>query len=676
VTTPPEFRSSLVLIGSRLSTDQFGTGFIVEQTGATTRIVTCRHVVLDNGGVEQIRIVGDPKITLLGMGDDPAFDLAVLEVTPPLPGTPLPIISRQTTESIVLEGYRNIGETYLRQPSLGNVIRPSAQISKKTGEEVGGWEFAAEELYRLEPGNSGSPVIDRSFCAAFGVANARSTDGKTGLIVAISNLPRIWAPARGLFLDKRIILFAHPNDKQVVDAMLASLVDKIDRPVFLHLWGETPLDTFVVEACDILIIAWSQSLQADCSEIIHPGLGKRAQAKRRVIPVTVDQSNRGAAFDQFLPQNIWCEYTKGGDTKRLIWAIEGKNPDQPTLPHEPPGPDPELNNDSTLADLAAGCAKGAVTFIVGCALPREADLVVGLISKAGLRSADVFLPIDLVGTCYSFRNSDAQLENEMRFLHTLKQIAAPYYDLCRIVEKVLQRPVGRLNAPPQRQLIVTTNLDLALEAALLQTGIPFLRIVHDRSSIKLHVSNFTDDDAKYTRGRSIEEVFEHAASVDPTVVEQTLEDHNLGNAQNPLQNLSLGNAKVILYKLLGTNDIDRSAVLTTEQLHSYLPGLQNGYARPVAVTKILNNTDLLLLGYGHMDFSFRVVLQLLASLDGKRHRYMIQSCPSPSEFDPLRKIERDLWPKMTQRRAIEQRIETVENDSDLFVRTLSTMVAG
>ena len=140
LTTAPESRSSLVLIGSRLSSDQFGTGFIVEQTDTATRIVTCRHVVLDNGGVEQIRIVGDPKITLLGMADDPAFDLAVLEVTPPLPGTPLPIVSRQTTESIlfaprplqtVQRYYRMIRHLQVHRyfPFLGHAYRFSLSIT-------------------------------------------------------------------------------------------------------------------------------------------------------------------------------------------------------------------------------------------------------------------------------------------------------------------------------------------------------------------------------------------------------------------------------------------------------------------------------------------------------------------------------------------------------------------
>jgi hypothetical protein len=56
---PNDLGPSLVLIRSKLSPRKFGTGFIVEQNGVSTLVVTCRHLIVGErsvGGVENAKI--------------------------------------------------------------------------------------------------------------------------------------------------------------------------------------------------------------------------------------------------------------------------------------------------------------------------------------------------------------------------------------------------------------------------------------------------------------------------------------------------------------------------------------------------------------------------------------------------------------------------------------------
>jgi hypothetical protein len=693
-----EFDKSLVLLFSAVAKGVFGTGFIIEQTGDATIIATCRHVVRDivqsrmpgapapdgippepeiGQEVENVRISGieDAHVSLLAIGPDDAFDMAVLEVRPPLREPPVAISRLRTTDAVALEGHsaERTG-MYLRKPADGDITFHVDQISMQTGEIVVGWQIKVKPGFALHDGFSGSPVMDSGSGAVFGVANAKSTDGSTGLVLELSNLPRIWPPSESLFVENCTVLFSHPDDSSVADELVLGLKDKLQSPVRLHLWHDKPIDTLVAAESSRLLLLWTDSLANHCAQLVETTLKSRKAAEKPFVPVSIAGSPPPGPLEVIVPQNAWCNYLKADDLNRLVWSITGENPAPPEVVAQPPEPEALAPVSKALTDLVEHLKSGSVTFVVGCARPAESQIVGKLISTAGIPGPAQILPLDFTGTCFSFSRNVADLDEEMRVLHTLDGIPQAYEDLCRIIRKGTQRQPRRLNAPVQPQLIVTTNLDSGLEVSLLHAGIPFMRIVHDRSSVVLYVSEFEEQDALVTVGRPLEEILNYAAEVPITVIKQDMEQHNGGKVQNALQNLSLGSAKVVLYKLIGSNDIKRSAVVTTEQLLSYLPTLQSQSATPIAITGILNNTYLLLLGYGHLDLSFRVVQQFLSKVDGRFDRFMVQPRPPSDTPDPLRMLERNCWTNLTDRRLNEMNMMTVQQNPAAFVSSLAQLV--
>ena len=191
-----DISDSIVLITGRDSdrSRNFGTGFAIAQDDKTIYLLTCAHVVRDVGGREQVLADGIPA-TVIAAGDEVGFDLAVLRVEGLWDKPRLSLcLSGEVEKPLIIAGFYQFDPKTppaLRtiRGSLGEQIRLS---SRDGSDRVKAWDLKIEGEYYLQPGYSGSPVIDRENGCVLGVVTHQIGKGEKGLAISIQALVKIW----------------------------------------------------------------------------------------------------------------------------------------------------------------------------------------------------------------------------------------------------------------------------------------------------------------------------------------------------------------------------------------------------------------------------------------------------------------------------------------------------
>jgi S1-C subfamily serine protease len=169
-----EFHDSVVLIESKEDNNRrFGTGFIIYQDKQITYLLTCSHVVEDVGGIEKVKAAGESATVIAFDGSD-GFDLAVLRIDSLFIKKPLDLgrfAEKGNTFKAV--GYKSYdGKRFLREPIRGKLGEQVVLQSKLHIEPILAWYLKIDEEYSLQPGNSGSPVIDEASGKVLGVVRS------------------------------------------------------------------------------------------------------------------------------------------------------------------------------------------------------------------------------------------------------------------------------------------------------------------------------------------------------------------------------------------------------------------------------------------------------------------------------------------------------------------------
>jgi hypothetical protein len=190
---PSQLIDSVILITSSDSTRKdFGTGFVIHQDQQATYVLTCAHVVRDVGGEENLRI-GSNLVELIALGEDDGFDLAILKVKGLLEKPKLSLsVSGEEGLSFILAGFSRQGRAILSRQISGKLGNQSLIVSGKRHAQTYAWDLKIEDEYRLQPGYSGSPVVDKISGKVLGVAIQRLGEGETGLAISIEALEKIW----------------------------------------------------------------------------------------------------------------------------------------------------------------------------------------------------------------------------------------------------------------------------------------------------------------------------------------------------------------------------------------------------------------------------------------------------------------------------------------------------
>jgi S1-C subfamily serine protease len=159
-------RSVVKVLGQACGYEQEGSGFVV----SPGLVVTNAHVIAGEGTTQVV--VGASSFGATPVLFDPSYDLAVLRTDAPL-GSPLKIapavVSRGTQGAVV--GYPHNGPLTVAPSGVSAVFTAA-------GRDIYNQTPVDRQVYQLdavvEPGNSGSPVVD-SDGQVIGVVFSRST---------------------------------------------------------------------------------------------------------------------------------------------------------------------------------------------------------------------------------------------------------------------------------------------------------------------------------------------------------------------------------------------------------------------------------------------------------------------------------------------------------------------
>ena len=185
---------SVTLITSEISEiPDFGSGFVIHQDEGTTFLLTCAHVVKDVGGKTKVK-VGADLAEVFKIGSENGCDLAILKVDKLLGRPPLKLSnSAAKGKRIIIAGY------YQNETKVKTLRRISGVIGERIVFELDGdrtvaWDIEIDESskYFLQPGYSGSPVVDEQTGATIGVISQRVGTGRQGLAISIEAVRKIW----------------------------------------------------------------------------------------------------------------------------------------------------------------------------------------------------------------------------------------------------------------------------------------------------------------------------------------------------------------------------------------------------------------------------------------------------------------------------------------------------
>lgn len=188
-----DWHDSVILINSNdPNISRFGTGFIIHQDEQFTYVLTCAHVVREVGGLNKVSTKGIPAM-VVASGEDDNIDLSVLRFEGLLDKLPLALCPiGEEGHSFITAGFQFFDQDYLIRPLHGKLGKQVGLESKKRKERIDAWDLQIVDDYRLQPGYSGSPVVDEESGYALGIVSHRHGEGERGLAISVESLKSIW----------------------------------------------------------------------------------------------------------------------------------------------------------------------------------------------------------------------------------------------------------------------------------------------------------------------------------------------------------------------------------------------------------------------------------------------------------------------------------------------------
>jgi hypothetical protein len=441
---------------------------------------------------------------------------------------------------------------------------------------------------------------------------------------------------------------------------------------------------------------------------LEAAIHKQVEGEHRVIPVILPGvSDANMQLPSVLKRNTWVllsEHLEDRATlERLYWGITGKKLVATARPVTQPRPLQNEAIEEAVGSLAETLSTENVTYFVGAGAysgavtlpPSSSEITREMLRD--LQLIDDFYkflvpPVDVVGSYYAANSSTGKLENKVvDMIHNRSSVVPKLcQQLADLLSLLAHRPTPRIRARVQ-QLIVTTNLDVMIERALLQKGISFTRLVQHTSSAKIEVNRYRNvvrvSDSKIQisspegaqtialdRWDDLDTVI---ANNERTVVGDASLGGGRSTALNSLPVKELCGDDPILYKFRGSTDVRGSCALSVEQYLNYTRSLlQHGFV-PAQLSEILSNSPVLLFGYGYFDPDFRLVFHGLLHTAVELRRdtvYSVQLPPDQEPEDSLRKMEVRLWDKVKQVALRDLKIHTLESSCEEFLQLLISSV--
>jgi TIR domain len=416
---------------------------------------------------------------------------------------------------------------------------------------------------------------------------------------------------------------------------------------------------------------------------VKSAINTQAQSQRPVMAVFLPGAGDPDTIEipAFLGLNTRIVFKISTDEdeplKRMIWGIKGVNPYATAAPKvavettEPPGTVAAVN--SAVAFLSSWIRTGRVTFFVGPAAsqvdpalpPRDFEIAVKLLQELKLIESDengILPPLDVAATIYGMGKSDPVLEMSVVSQIAARSTCSPptHANLAQLLKKLMSRekPRGRRL---EKQLVITTNIDVIMERELLRAGVGFTRLVQHKSDKKLYLANYHGLRTAHLNDDGLLEVIfdgENRALAPEQVTGAVLEEP-------------------VLFKLRGSQDIPGSCALTRPQLLHLGRTVITEKLLPDELLKITDNTPIVLLGTGVLapDFQYLANTLLFNAWESDHGKYLIQLSPEHDTGDPYRRMEAGIWEEIKQT-AMRKKLTPVEEHCDRFVARLIAGLEG
>jgi len=471
--------------------------------------------------------------------------------------------------------------------------------------------------------------------------------------------------------------------------------------------GTSPLqsiDQAIRRSRSVAVFVSNESLGPWQNREVQASIQSQIVNNIRVIPVLLP----GASLDKFnalplfLTNNRYVDFRTGLDEPEefynLRWGILEEKPplEQPDKPEAAVvEPTTEINAaDEALNDLVEILKAGTVTFFLGPGasygsnpMPAQAsDIARDLLAELKIIQADyqeLLPPVDVAGLYFGVRSGDRLLETRVTGRMADRSKVFPQtHDLLAGLLKLLAKRPPRRSSGGLLQLIVTTNLDLMAERALLRGGVSFTRIVQFRTGQNLDVTEYKQvqliepgkvqlpDESGNLHQASVTDFDELdwliANCGSKPRAERRSEDETPAFRFNKL-------TEPILYKFLGSQDVPNSCVISTSHHFEFARGVLQNKGLPDELTSTIRNTTILFLGLWFMDPDFRLTYYTLLHdalhLPNDR-RYALQLPPQRFAEDVYRKMERGIWDKIKEQAVRQMSITAIEEPCDTFLRKL------
>lgn len=428
---------------------------------------------------------------------------------------------------------------------------------------------------------------------------------------------------------------------------------------------------------------------------------------------------------EFLTINRWVDYRDGLESKKglydLRWGIKQVQPTDVSPPAaQVVAPADKRRNDDVITRLVEPLKSQNITFFLGsgvycdeqhksiraCNIARQLLVELDIIQNT---YTNLLPPVDVAGMYYAVNRGEQRLEGKVieLILDNAPNITPTHEHLATLLKLLTERPTRRMNAKSQH-LIVTTNIDVMMERALLRAGLPFTRVVQHRSGQQIDVNeyrfvkrvggevqlmpmngqgelvccaagNFEEMDAIIeSYGRRVFKKMD--AMIEPHGRRVLRESGGLtpDYQVEPISSLDLrGMSEPILYKFLGSQDIPNSSVLSTIHHFEFARTILQQNCIPEKITALIGNSLLLFVGLYFMDPNFRLTYFSLLhkTLEVANHlRFALQLPPDKFESDIYRQMEIGMWNSIKVAGMRDQQIETVEESDEVFLQTLMDAV--
>lgn len=185
-------RDSIVLVtSSDGEIGDFGTGFVVHEDGQASYVVTCAHVIRNVGGSEKVQA---GHMTATVVASEEGIDVTVLRVEGFKELRPLSLCAfGERGKAFFTAGFQSYGkQAFLARLLQGILGEQGTMETRDQTYRTKTWDLGITGDNLLQPGYSGSPIVDAASGCVIGIVSNREGEGKRGLAISIEAVVHIW----------------------------------------------------------------------------------------------------------------------------------------------------------------------------------------------------------------------------------------------------------------------------------------------------------------------------------------------------------------------------------------------------------------------------------------------------------------------------------------------------